>query len=167
MKRLFVILSCCAVLLAASGCSAAAEEGAFAQEDLLLTVEGNVFRCGDPIEAVTDALGSDYEYAEGRSCAYDGLDKTYAYPTVEFYTNPLAQGDMLTEIYTEDSAVTTSKGIGVGASRDEVIAAYGQPDEDDGYTLTYRVSEGAGEPALCFDLEGETVSAIFLTRGLI
>ena len=57
--------------------------------------------------------------------------------------------------------------VGDLASRDQVVEAYGQPDEDDGYTLYYRVSDEAGEPSLCFDLTGDTVSAIFLTRGLI
>ena len=74
---------------------------------------------------------------------------------------------MVTEIYTQDPSVTTSKGLAVGATREEVIAAYGQPDEDDGYTLIYRLSNEVGEPSLCFDLDGDQVMAIFLTRGLI
>lgn len=162
MKRM---LSLAMVLMLLSGCAGTQEQ--FSAADLSLTVEGHTFDCETNIETVTDALGDGYAYAEGRSCAYDGLDKTYAYPTVDFYTNPLPEGDIVTEIYTVDPSVTTTKGIGVGASRDEVIAAYGEPDEDDGYTLYYQVSDEAGEPTLCFDLEGDTVYAITLTRGLI
>lgn len=165
MKTRLALIALCA-LLAFSGCSQQPSSG-FSQEDLVLNVSDNTYRCGDDIQTVVADLGEGYEYAEGKSCAYDGLDKTYSYPQAEFYTNPLEEGDMLTEIYTEDPSVTTSKGIAVGATRQEVEDAYGQPDEDDGYTLTYRVSDEAGEPALCFDMENDTVIAIFLTRGLI
>ena len=153
-------------LLLLGGCGAG-EAPVFGEEDLALTVGGVVFDCETDIEAVTAALGDGYEYAEGRSCAYDGLDKTYQYPEAIFYTNPLAEGDIVTEIYTESPEVSTTKGVGVGSTREEVETAYGEPDEDDGYTLYYRVSDEAGEPALCFDLTGDTVSALFLTRGLI
>lgn len=154
-----------ALMLLLSGCSSG--QGSFSVDDLSLTVEGQSFDCETNIETVINALGEDYTYAEGRSCAYDGLDKTYAYSMAEFYTNPLPEGDIVTEIYTVDPSVTTTKGLGIGATRDEVVAAYGKPDEDDGYTLYYRVSDEAGEPALCFDLDGDTVTAITLTRGLI
>ena len=164
MKRWMILLTCgaLAVLTACSG-----QGGDFAQEDLSLTVEGQTFDCDTNITQVIDALGEDYDYAEGMSCAYDGLDKTFSYSEAEFYTNPLEEGDMVTEIYTQDPSVTTSKGLAVGGTREEVIAAYGQPDEDDGYTLIYRLSDEVGEPSLCFDLDGDQVMAIFLTRGLI
>ncbi len=166
MKRLLSLVLSAALLLSAAGCGSSEAPG-FGEEDLSLTVGGEIFDCDTNIETVIAALGDGYEYAEGKSCAYDGLDKTYAYDAAIFYTNPLAEGDIVTEIYTESPDVTTSKGLAVGASRDQVVEAYGQPDEDDGYTLYYRVSDEAGEPSLCFDLTGDTVSAIFLTRGLI
>ena len=152
MKRWMILLTCgaLAVLTACSG-----QGGGFAQEDLSLTVEGQTFDCDTNITQVIDALGEDYDYAEGMSCAYDGLDKTFSYSEAEFYTNPLEEGDTVTEIYTQDPSVATSKGLAVGATREEVIAAYGQPDEDDGYTLIYRLSDEVGEPSLCFDLEGD------------
>ena len=165
MKKLLALLALSLLLL--TGCAGGQQAAGFSQSDLVLTVAGETFDCDTPIEAVVAALGEDYGYAEGRSCAYDGLDKTYTYEDATFYTNPLEEGDIVTEIYTQSPQVTTSKGLVVGATRQQVEAAYGPPTQEDGYTLYYRVSEQAGEPVLCFDLEGDTVYAIYLTRGLI
>lgn len=44
---------------------------------------------------VIDTMGEDYDYAEGKSCAYDGLDKTYGYEMAAFYTNSLKAGDIV------------------------------------------------------------------------
>lgn len=166
MKKLFVVLLTLCTLAAFAACSGQTAAG-LSEADLMLTVDGETFDCETNITQVIAALGDGYGYAEGRSCAYDGLDKTYAYDAATFYTNPLSEGDMVTEIYTESPEVSTSKGLTVGASREDVLAAYGEPSEDDGYTLIYRVSQQPGEPSLCFDLEGNTIFAIFLTRGLI
>ncbi len=109
-----------------------------------------------------EALGDGYEYAEGMSCDYDGLDKTYTYEAATFYTNPLAEGDLLAEIYSESPEAATSKGISPGASKADVIAAYGDPAEQDEYLLIYRAGE-TPSPSLCFELEGDAVTAVFLT----
>ena len=166
MKKLAALLLSFCALGACAGCGGE-NAPSFSQADLALSVAGESFDCDTDIQAVVAALGEGYEYAEGKSCAYDGLDKTYAYEVATFYTNPLEEGDIVTEIYTQSPQVTTSKGLAVGATRQQVEAAYGPPTQEDGYTLYYRVSEQAGEPALCFDLEGDTVYAIYLTRGLI
>lgn len=161
MKKL-LILSTIFILLAFSGCAGQSAAG-FAEKDLTLTVAGKEYHTRDNIATVIEALGDGYEYAEGMSCDYDGLDKTYTYPQATFYTNPLAEGDLLAEIYSESPEAATSKGISPGASKAEVLAAYGEPTEQDSYLLLYRATEGAGAPALGFELEGETVVAVFLT----
>ena len=94
----------------------------------------------------------------------------FTYEEATFYTNPMERGDTVSEIYTESADVTTSKGITVGATKDEVLAAYGDSAEDAGNMLIYRgdgqmgTSEGA---ALCFEMQGDTVAAIFLTLEAI
>lgn len=161
MKRIYTAL-CAAVMIAISGCSGQNAAG-FSESDLSLNVSGNTYQCRANIDTVIADLGDGYEYAEGKSCNYDGLDKTYTYDLATFYTNPLADGDLLSEIYTEDGAVTTSKGIAVGATKADVISAYGEPTQQDPAILIYRPSQQIGQPALCFELDGDTVSAIFLT----
>lgn len=152
------------MLLLTAGCSQKPTAG-FTAADLILNVGNTAYACGAKIETVTAELGDDYEYAEGKSCAYDGLDKTYTYPTVEFFTNPLADGDTVSEIYTESEAVTTSKGIAVGAAKAEVTAAYGAATEDANNMLSYRLSNA--QESLCFELADDTVVAIFLTMEAI
>ena len=161
MRKLAALLSLLLVL-SLSGCSGRGKAG-FGQDDLVLTVSGREYRLRDNIAVVIEALGEGYQYAEGKSCDYDGLDKTYTYPAATFYTNPLAQGDLLAEIYSESPEAATSKGISPGAAKSEVLAAYGDPAEQDDYLLIYRASEETGAPALCFELEGEAVLAVFLT----
>lgn len=166
MKRIFLPLLAALCLLA--GCMQTGAAG-FAEDDLLLNIGGESYRCKTDIQTVIGALGEDYDYAQGKSCAYDGLDKTFTYETAQFFTNPLEAGDIVSEIYTESPEVSTSKGICVGAAKADVLAAYGEPAGDDGSLLIYRVSETwqAGEMSLCFELEGDTVAAIFLTTEAI
>lgn len=159
MKRMLP-LALAVLLMLATGCSQKPAEG-FAGDDLQLLVEDTAYQCGTKMETVTQQLGNGYAYAEGKSCAYDGLDKTYTYPVVTFFTNPLADGDTVSEIYTESEAVTTSKGIAVGASKSEVTAAYGTATEDANNMLIYRLPDT--QAALCFELEEDAVAAIFLT----
>ncbi len=151
-----------ALLLLLPGCSGGEKPG-FAQSDLVLTVAGKEYHARDNIETVIEALGDGYQYAEGKSCDYDGLDKTYTYKVATFYTNPLAEGDLLEEVYTQSGEAVTSKGVKVGSARADVLAAYGDPVEGDDWLLIYRAEEGPGAPALCFELENDTVTAIFLT----
>jgi hypothetical protein len=153
-----------AMLLLCAGCG---QEAGFGAEDLCLAVNGETYFLHSDVAAVLDTLGTGYEYAEARSCDYDGMDKTYLYEVAEFYTYPRGAADMLNEIYSEDISAETSKGIGVGASKAEVLASYGEDCEDTGYQLIYSHRE-ANDPAiggsLLFDIEGGIVSAITVTN---
>ncbi|WP_195282403.1 hypothetical protein [Harryflintia acetispora] len=160
--RRFLAVFCAVAVFSLAGCSGQTIAG-FSENDLLLKIDGSAYRCRDSIETVVADLGDGYEYAEGKSCNYDGLDKTYTYENATFYTNPLPEGDLINEIYTESAAATTSRGIAVGAGKADVLAAYGEPAGQDAAILIYRLSEEIGQPSLCFELEGDRVSAIFLT----
>ena len=149
-------------LLVLAGCGSQPAAG-FSESDLTLTVAGKEYHTRDNIEIVIETLGDGYQYAEGKSCDYDGLDKTYTYEAATFYTNPLAEGDLLAEIYSKSQEAVTSKGISPGTSKADVLAAYGDPVEQDEYILIYRASEEIGSPSLCFELDGDTVTAVFLT----
>lgn len=161
MKRMLRLLVAAVLLLTVAGCGAdAPDEPGFTQDDLYLSIDGKSFRCHDNIESVIALLGEDYEYAQARSCDYDGLDKTFRYDVAEFYTWPMEDGDVVNEIYSNSPDASTSRGIATGASREDVLAAYGEDCEDTGWQLIYRLPD---QPALCFDLEDGVVSAICLT----
>lgn len=159
MKR---TLAC--VLLAALLCAllCACGSSAFQAEDISLTVSGVTVTTDSAVPALLDAFGSDYTYAEAISCVYTGMDKTYQYPSVTIYTYPDGEEDRLMELCcTAD--VTTARGISLGASRQDVEAAYGQCPSKTGSLMTYSLPEENGQTipaALYFELQDGAVSAI-------
>lgn len=161
-KRFLLAVLSLVLLLACIGCGEA-KDAAIGEEDFYLVIDSHDFRCMTDIAEVLSRMGDDYQYAEGKSCAYDGLDKTFIFDEAEFYTVPLESGDMISEIYTDDEGSATSKGVKVGDDKQAVLDAYGQPQKEMTGLMVYRCSEKAGEPSLCFELDGETVSAFFVT----
>lgn len=133
--------------------------------DLTLTVGGTAVRPDTSVSALLDAFGTDYTYSEAVSCVYTGMDKTYAYSDRILYTYPDGDADRLLELYcTAD--VQTAQGVGIGASRKDVEAAYGTEYTQAGNTMTYALAaqDSLTIPAsLYFELDGDTVCAIGLT----
>ena len=132
--------------------------------DLTLTVGGTAVRPDTSVSALLDAFGTDYTYSEAVSCVYTGMDKTYAYSDRILYTYPDGDADRLLELYcTAD--VQTAQGVGIGASRKDVEAAYGTEYTQAGNTMTYALAaqDSLTIPAsLYFELDGDTVCAIGL-----
>ena len=135
--------------------------------DLTLTVGGTAVRPDTSVSALLDAFGTDYTYSEAVSCVYTGMDKTYAYSARILYTYPDGDADRLLELYcTAD--VQTAQGVGIGASRKDVEAAYGTEYTQAGNTMTYALAaqDSLTIPAsLYFELDGDTVCAIGLTSA--
>lgn len=135
--------------------------------DLTLTVGGTAVRPDTSVSALLDAFGTDYTYSEAVSCVYTGIDKTYAYSDRILYTYPDGDADRLLELYcTAD--VQTAQGVGIGASRKDVEAAYGTEYTQAGNTMTYALAaqDSLTIPAsLYFELDGDTVCAIGLTSA--
>lgn len=164
MRKFALIIAAVLLLILPVGCGGDPAPG-FTKNDTYLTINGTEYRCHEVIDTVIASMGEEYQYAEGRSCDYDGLDKIFGYPVAEFYTWPLDAGDTVNEIYTESNLVTTSRGLTVGASREDVLAAYGDKCLDVSDQLIYQI-EGDGL-YLTFDLEGGIVKAISLSASAI
>lgn len=155
----------CAALLAAlllallSGCAkGSAVEPA-------LTVGGTEITGDTSVEDVLEALGDGYEYFEAISCVYEGMDKTYTYPDYILYTYPDGAIDHLMELYCTGGDVS-AKGVTFGASKDEIVEAFGEDYTEEGSMMIYAVepSDANNEPAsVYFELTDGAVSAIALT----
>ncbi|MCL2035371.1 MAG: hypothetical protein FWG94_11680 [Oscillospiraceae bacterium] len=158
MKRMIAIIT--AALLTCSCSQPGAPPPGFGAEDLFLRFGGNAYVLNAEIESILDDFGDGYEYAEARSCDYDGLDKSFIYDIAEFYTFPINNGDIVSEIYTAAPDAATSRGIRVGSSKADVLTAYGNDAGDTGYQLIYTTDGGS----LCFDMDGDTVTAFYITR---
>lgn len=96
----------------------------------------NIFMNMD-VAPVINNLGEALEYFEAESCAFKGLDKTYTYPGFEITTYPLNGMDNVSSIYFMDDSVSTPEGIYLGASVDEMIAAYGDDYTESSGAYTY------------------------------
>ena len=164
MKRLalsFLILTLALSLFACAGSGAR-----LIADDLSIRIDGFSATPKTTMDDVRTALGEAYDYAEAISCVYEGMDKTFTYGDVTFYTYPDGETDCLMEVYCTGGNVATAKGITFGATVAQIEAAYGKDYTRSGKLLTYElpVSGEDTEPAsLYFVLENDCVAAIAMT----
>ncbi len=157
MKRW--IFLCVAVLIAVSVISCTPPQQnktlplSLAYRNVALTV-------GMPERAALDALGADYTLSESESCAGEGLDRMYTYPSLRLYVfAPVGGQATVTSVsYTDDGAVTAD-GLHIGCAVEKVTAALGVPDEQSDTRLCYR---GDGDQ-LTFTVRDGRVSGILLS----
>ena len=86
------------------------------------------------------ALGEPRAFAETNSCYGDGKDKVYEYQSFKVTTYSMGGKDyvLAVEIFDDaDATLATPEGIGVGASRDAVIKAYGESNDASDTKLVY------------------------------
>lgn len=142
--------------------SAGPQMGVFTSDDLLFTAGGAAFALRSDVAPLLAALGEDYDYSEAISCVFEGFDKTYDYGDVAIYTNPDGKADLINEIIVYSERYPTAKGVAVGSSRTDVVAAYGEPHIDDNGIYTYVDGDPAdlANPRLLIDLTEGTVAWI-------
>ena len=161
MKKLYLTILCAALLLAAlSGCG-----GKEKTSEPALTVNGTEISGDTAVGDVLSLLGEDYEYYEAISCVYEGMDKTYTYGDCILYTYPDEDTDRLMELYCTGGDVS-ARGVTFGASREEVIEAFGEDYTETGAMLVYaqEPADANNEPAsVYFELTDGAVSAIAMT----
>ena len=169
MKKLLTLLL--AVLLFTTlfaGCSGK-DAAPFSKADLYLTIGGSKYVCDGNVQDLLSVFGDGYEYSEAISCAYDGLDKIFSYDGLDIYTRPEGEKDLVSELCAYED-VTSSKGIAIGASADEVRTAYGEPTQQTGRLLKYVIAPASAESdgaSLYFKLADGKVSAIGVTAEIL
>lgn len=102
------------------------------------------------------ALGEPDSYFEAASCAFEGLDKTYTYGSVEIMTYEMNQKDYVSSIYFKDDMVSTKEGVSLFMTKADMIKAYGENEPDE---LGMYVYERDGMK-LQFILSGEEIISI-------
>lgn len=147
-------------LLAACG-NKGSEAKALEKDDLSFSYNGKTFELDSDVQYLLDGFGSDYEFSEAPSCVYEGTDKVYEYPGLAVYTYPLNGKNLIDEIVLTDAKYTTSKGIKVGSTKEEVVASYGGDYIEEGGMLTYRLDKAKDDsPCIYFILNNGTVDSI-------
>ncbi|MDR2600678.1 MAG: hypothetical protein LBC73_10455 [Oscillospiraceae bacterium] len=133
-------------------------------KDMGIVVNGEWFPIWQDASALLNALGDDYELSTAPSCVFEGDDKEFAYDRVFVFTNPDGSRDLWFSIFIIDNSLSTARGITVGSTLDEVIAAYGSNHYWEGSNiLTYSLSGIEGDidsPCIQFTISDEVVTAI-------
>lgn len=101
---------------------------------------------------VVEVLGEPAAYFESESCAFQGLDKVYTYPSFVLYTYPLDGKDYIMSLYLMDDTVTTAEGAYIGMRMDAVSELYGEPTTTAEGSVTYE--KGGCALSFLFDSDG-------------
>lgn len=83
--------------------------------------------------------GKPKKKTESKSCAYDGMDRTYTYQdlVIKTYSNSAKGAEYINSIELLTSKVKTKEGIKVGSAKNAMIKAYGNGKSQFGvYTYT-------------------------------
>lgn len=144
-KKIFALTLCALMLMTAamaeSWTAPAPGEDFSLAGDMGLYVDGNWFAILNDFAPLKEVLGEPLDMTAAPSCAFKGDDKEFIYDGMSIYTNPLGDMDVWMEAYITGGDFTTPRGIGIGASFEDVVAAYGEGyySDDDDY-ITYSVS---------------------------
>ena len=132
--------------------------------DMAVVVNGVTYPVRVDSANVLSALGNDYDYFETVSCVYKGYDKSFEYDDIKVSTVPVDDVDIIEMFTITGGDHSTPRGIKVGASRRDVLTAYGENyTSDDGFYITYTEN---GDPddysamRIMFKMEGDTVTEI-------
>ena len=132
--------------------------------DMAVVVNGKKYPVRVDSAEILKDLGEGYEYGETVSCVYNGYDKTFTYDDIIVSTVPDGETDIIEMFTIKGKGASTTRGITVGATKDEVIAAYGENYWDDGY-MNYTQSgdeNNISENRVQFLLENDVVTQIFI-----
>lgn len=134
MKRILWIL---VALLLLTACTPAPAE----REPLALDFGGVSVAVGASVNELMASWGEDCTRQESESCAGVGMDVLYTFPSMRLYTfAPEGGEETVTAIaYTDDSAERAdTRGARIGATVEQIEAAFGTPDEQSETRLVFR-----------------------------
>jgi hypothetical protein len=165
MKRTGIILIALAVLLA--GCAgppaATTASSGSTTASKSTAAPGYVFKYNDvtiqmhaETAPILEKLGESKSYFEAESCAFQGIEKTYTFPSFSLSTYELAGVDHVASLLLLDDSVETAEGVCLYASLNDVLEVYG-----DQYTKSLGLySYTSGKMKLSFLIENDKVTSI-------
>lgn len=95
------------------------------------------FKAGEEAAPVIEQLGQADSQYEAPSCVFVGNDVIYVYDGFEVNTAKLDEKEVIVGIFITGDNITTPDGIKIGSSTDEVVAAYGEPDQNEVGQMTW------------------------------
>ena len=139
-----------------AGDSASADK-AVIKDGYVFEYNGVEIRPNTDVAPVLQALGEADECFEAKSCAFDGMDKTFFYSGIELTTYPKSdKEDYVSSIYFTDDSVSTKEGIYIGSTLQQLLDAYGENYSGNGQAYTYTKED----TSIMFIVEEDEVTSI-------
>ena len=156
MKRFGLISMALLLMLCLISCAS----GSDGDELLTLTYRQVELSVGMDGDALLVSLGNDYTVSEAPSCAGQGVDRLYTYPSLRLYVfAPETGGAVLQSVSYTDDTVKTEQGLCIGSPAEDVMAVHGEPQEQGETALISR----QGQSTLTFTLRDGRVTGITLS----
>lgn len=162
MKKIISLLLCLMMLTVFAGCGGKSTE-TDKTDNTGKTEPAHSFTYNDTkvemgVEAtdILAKLGEPKSVTEEASCAFEGMDRTYFYGSLYVTTYPDKDKEYIYGAWFVDDSVTTDDNIYIGATKQDVEAAYGA-DAFDG-SNSYVITKGASK--LTIIVEDDAVTGI-------
>ena len=131
---------------------------AVSANDVKFTYNGSTVELNTEIDAMVAALGEPISVTSQMSCHGKGEDMTYTYDGFTVTSYPDSNGvNRVLEIVVTTEGKPTSKGIQVGSSVSDVVAAYGNGYKEVGVYYAY---DAGDKKSLQFYIENDAVKEI-------
>ena len=129
--------------------------GKVVEKDFTLSVAGMDVKLLDDAAPLLAALGEPERVAEDDpSGCWTNLIKGYYYPSIWVSTAFDKDGtEKIDSLFIRDTSIPLYKGITVGSSKEDLIAAYGEPTYADEYDIQYHCTFGEITYNLLFSFE--------------
>ena len=127
-------------------------------DDVKFTYNGATVELNSEASSAIEALGDYLDVSSELSCHGKGEDMTYTYDGFTVTSYPDSNGvNRVLEIVINTEGKPTNKGIRVGSSVSDVVAAYGNGYKEIGVYYAY---DAGGKKSLQFYIENDTVKEI-------
>lgn len=130
---------------------------AISAEDVKFTYNGATVELNSELDPAIEALGDYLDVSSELSCHGKGEDMTYTYDGFVVNSYPRDGKDYVMEIVVSNAGIPTSKGIEVGSSASDVVAAYGSGYKEVGVYYAY---DAGNKMSLQFYIENDAVKEI-------
>lgn len=162
IKALVVIMAflCAITLLASCNAESESKDNDTSKTEYYINYKGTKIELDKKADAVLSALGTPKDTASLGDCGGFGLQTRYTYDNFVLYTVKNDSGETIDQISLSNDIVETPKGICVGDTSDDVIAAYGEPTVKNSTKIEYE----SGSLILKFGLENDEVKSINFIR---